>query len=70
MVAFVCSFRVMYHAKDPLRWWYGGMLMYRPDLLTPKGRRLCAIGWLCGAATLFVWFVGFCLAHTSAMSKP
>ena len=65
----ICSFRVMYHAKNPGHWWYGCTLMYRPDLLTPKGRRLCGIAWLCYVAFVFIWFVCFCLAHTAAMAN-
>jgi Trk-type K+ transport system membrane component len=60
----ICHFRVMYHVKDSRHWWYGGMLSFRPDLLTPQGRRLCAIGWLSMVAFLFIWFIAFCLAHT------
>jgi hypothetical protein len=58
----IYHFRVMYHTKDPRHSWYGGAtLMFRPDLLTPRGRRLLGISRLCWVTAVVCCFVVFCL---------
>ena len=65
VVGLVSSFRMMYHVRPEAGggWWSPAELLFRPSVLTERGRALRRTCLSCMALFVLLWLVGLVVAQ-------